>query len=212
MHPDILSILLNVAKDFISKLLVVDPKKRLDAKAALKHSFITKRCAPLTASPTVNQVSSRPVSVVNSPLTPSDVVFSEISGEESLFDARSIESLNSTYEEDDPVPPKNFERMDTAIGPSVTSVVPPSGPDRQTTAINIDEVVHKTAAISIKEEKLRILSYNLCIRPPFVKANSNDFKDARLQIFIDSHLANYDIVILQARLVFQSFRGLNVFL
>jgi len=30
------------AKDFISKLLVVDPKKRLTAKSAMKHNWITK--------------------------------------------------------------------------------------------------------------------------------------------------------------------------
>eukprot|EP00158_Paraphelidium_tribonemae_P007362 Partr_v1_DN28218_c0_g1_i1_m76471 putative calcium calmodulin-dependent protein kinase len=48
------------AKDFISKLLVVDPKKRYDTKKALRHSFIVKYCPEFVAQPPSANVITEP--------------------------------------------------------------------------------------------------------------------------------------------------------
>lgn len=45
--------------------------------------------------------------------------------------------------------------------------------------------------------KTNLLSLNLFLRPPFVYTNKLDYKDARLNYFIDNHIANYDIICLQ---------------
>ncbi len=44
--------------------------------------------------------------------------------------------------------------------------------------------------------KVNILSYNVFMRP-FVKTNHSDYKDARLEVFINEYLQNYDIICLQ---------------
>eukprot|EP00347_Sterkiella_histriomuscorum_P022181 403331390 len=52
------------------------------------------------------------------------------------------------------------------------------------------------AAISdhiIKRDTLKILSYNLYMRPPPVKTNESDFKDARLEEFVH-HFEDYDVI------------------
>lgn len=40
---------------------------------------------------------------------------------------------------------------------------------------------------------IKILSYNLFIRPPGIKNNSNDFKDHRLKLFLQE-VAKWDII------------------
>jgi serine/threonine protein kinase len=194
-----------LAKDFISKLLVVDPKRRMDAKAALKHPFITKRCPNLTTvPPSASTAATVSTPKSSSPISPLHEFYADLDADPSIFDARSIESLNSVSDDEDKPSVKSFERTDTVIGPATHA-----SSERQETAINMDALAKKTKeVVSIGEtasttttangnQTIRILSYNLCIRPPFIKANSNDFKDARLQNFMDNHLANYDIVMLQ---------------
>ena len=45
----------------------------------------------------------------------------------------------------------------------------------------------------LKRETIKILSYNLYMRPPPVKTNDSDHKDARLEEFV-MHLDDFDIV------------------
>jgi hypothetical protein len=52
----------------------------------------------------------------------------------------------------------------------------------------------------------RILSYNIFLRPPFIKNNASDHKDARLEQFCAEVLPNYDIVALQEMFRFGSSR------
>lgn len=73
---------------------------------------------------------------------------------------------------------------------------------------NVEEIelmkgAHDDAARGGDQEsfnELRLLSYNIFIRPPAPKFTHNvedDFKDQRLNSFIESYLNNYDIVCLQ---------------
>jgi endonuclease/exonuclease/phosphatase family metal-dependent hydrolase len=54
----------------------------------------------------------------------------------------------------------------------------------------------------IERDTIKILTYNIFMRPPLIKTNDNDWKDERLQEFI-SHINNYDIICLQE--MFDSF-------
>ncbi|KAJ1675230.1 hypothetical protein EV182_001676 [Spiromyces aspiralis] len=65
-----------------------------------------------------------------------------------------------------------------------------------------------TTASGPNEGKLRVrvLTQNMFIRPPGIKNNDNDFKDERLEYFIDEILPNYDIVCLQEMFEFGSNR------
>lgn len=48
----------------------------------------------------------------------------------------------------------------------------------------------------LDREDIRILSYNIFLRPPPIKNNDNDWKDERLDDFI-KQIYNYDIICLQ---------------
>lgn len=55
-------------------------------------------------------------------------------------------------------------------------------------------------------DKLRVLQYNIFLRPPgFSNPSPGDFKDSRLDLFISLVLPNYDLVLLE-----EAFEGLNV--
>ncbi|KAJ1902832.1 hypothetical protein LPJ81_003387, partial [Coemansia sp. IMI 209127] len=59
--------------------------------------------------------------------------------------------------------------------------------------------------------ELRILTQNMFMRPPLIKNNKSDWKDARLDYFIESILPNYDIVCLQEMFEFASSRRSRLF-
>ncbi|KAJ2010070.1 hypothetical protein IWW57_007065, partial [Coemansia sp. S610] len=54
--------------------------------------------------------------------------------------------------------------------------------------------------------RLRILTQNMFMRPPLIKTNKSDWKDERLDYFIDNILGNYDVVCLQEMFEFASSR------
>ncbi|CAI2170394.1 411_t:CDS:2 [Funneliformis geosporum] len=54
--------------------------------------------------------------------------------------------------------------------------------------------------------KARLLTYNLFLRPPLIKNNISDYKEARLEYFIDNVLDNYDIICLEEMFSFGSSR------
>lgn len=45
-----------------------------------------------------------------------------------------------------------------------------------------------------KKSRIRLLTYNIFIRPPFVTTNGNDHKSYRLSVFSNIHLKDYDII------------------
>ncbi|KAI8321076.1 Endonuclease/exonuclease/phosphatase [Martensiomyces pterosporus] len=56
------------------------------------------------------------------------------------------------------------------------------------------------------QPQLRILTQNMFMRPPLIKNNKSDWKDARLDYFIEHILPNYDVVCLQEMFEFASYR------
>ena len=50
---------------------------------------------------------------------------------------------------------------------------------------------------TFESEQVRVLSYNLMLRPPGIKNNHSDYKNARLAYFCEHILPNYDVVALQ---------------
>ncbi|KAJ2748168.1 hypothetical protein GGH94_003512 [Coemansia aciculifera] len=59
--------------------------------------------------------------------------------------------------------------------------------------------------------RLRILTQNMFMRPPLIKTNKSDWKDERLDYFIDHILDNYDVVCLQEMFEFASSRRSRLF-
>jgi endonuclease/exonuclease/phosphatase family metal-dependent hydrolase len=53
------------------------------------------------------------------------------------------------------------------------------------------------ASTSSLKAPLRVLTYNLYLRPPLINSNGNDWKDERLDEFILSVLPHYDVIALQ---------------
>ncbi|ELP88059.1 hypothetical protein EIN_221920 [Entamoeba invadens IP1] len=73
-------------------------------------------------------------------------------------------------------------------------------------AIFIFQCYHRNCFQKIREifihgdyssEKIRVLSYNLCLRAPLITNNGDDFKATRLELFIKNVIDNYDIILLQ---------------
>ncbi|KAJ2367712.1 hypothetical protein H4S01_002000 [Coemansia sp. RSA 2610] len=63
-----------------------------------------------------------------------------------------------------------------------------------------------TAPVYLASPKLRILTQNIFMRPPLIKNNKSDWKDARLDYLIEHILPNYDVVCLQEMFEFASSR------
>jgi endonuclease/exonuclease/phosphatase family metal-dependent hydrolase len=61
----------------------------------------------------------------------------------------------------------------------------------------------------LKRNEIRILNYNIFIRPPLIKNNEDDWKDERLDDFI-KEMHNYDIICLQEMFSSFSFRKLKL--
>ncbi|KAJ1871216.1 hypothetical protein H4R22_004055 [Coemansia sp. RSA 1290] len=60
--------------------------------------------------------------------------------------------------------------------------------------------------VYLSTSKLRILTQNIFERPPLIKNNKSDWKDARLDYLIEHILPNYDVVCLQEMFEFASSR------
>jgi len=56
---------------------------------------------------------------------------------------------------------------------------------------------HVKESAFVKRENIKVLTYNIFLRPPPVKNNENDFKNERLEEFIKLELKNFDIICLQ---------------
>ena len=57
-------------------------------------------------------------------------------------------------------------------------------------------MAEKHSCINLNFSEIKILTYNLFLRPPYVKTNENDYKNHRMKLFL-SVCHNYDIVCLQ---------------
>ncbi|KAJ1729996.1 hypothetical protein LPJ61_003252 [Coemansia biformis] len=64
------------------------------------------------------------------------------------------------------------------------------------------EPLRRTAGVA----KLRLLTQNMFMRPPPIRTNKSDWKDGRLDFFIEHILPNYDVVCLQEMFEFASSR------
>jgi sphingomyelin phosphodiesterase len=53
---------------------------------------------------------------------------------------------------------------------------------------------------------VKLLTYNIFLRPPLIKNNVDDFKNERLQEFMKSHLEKYDIICLQEMFNLANYR------
>ncbi len=48
-----------------------------------------------------------------------------------------------------------------------------------------------------RTNKVKLLTYNMFMRPPLIKTNSSDFKEDRLEEFVKKVLPEFDIICLQ---------------
>jgi endonuclease/exonuclease/phosphatase family metal-dependent hydrolase len=61
----------------------------------------------------------------------------------------------------------------------------------------------------VKRDSIRVLTYNIFIRPPLIKNNEDDWKDERLDDFI-KEMHNFDIICLQEMFSSFSFRKMKL--
>ncbi|KAJ2777164.1 hypothetical protein H4R18_005294 [Coemansia javaensis] len=61
-------------------------------------------------------------------------------------------------------------------------------------------------ALPAQGGRVRVLTQNMFMRPPLIKNNKSDWKDARLDFFIEHILPNYQVVCLQEMFEFASSR------
>jgi endonuclease/exonuclease/phosphatase family metal-dependent hydrolase len=59
-----------------------------------------------------------------------------------------------------------------------------------------DEYISQNKELLLERKEIRVLTYNLFLRPPPIKNNEDDWKDERLADFVNE-LQNYDVICLQ---------------
>jgi len=61
-------------------------------------------------------------------------------------------------------------------------------------ATQISNIVQENATQQHNFETVKVLTYNIFIRPPLIKNNKSDFKSQRLQLFTSDELGKWDII------------------
>jgi serine/threonine protein kinase len=177
------------AKNFIRHLLVLDPKARYTAQQALCHPFIVDHCGhtPPITLPSINtSVTSRDnrtgmLSPISTPGSQFSSIESVASRSQDSVSRRNQDSTSSQYTPRDSV---TTSWNNIAGSPSErASLVLRAGP-----------------------KKVKMLTYNIFLRPPGIKNNLSDHKNARHAAFGEQYLKNFDIVALQEMFSYGSSR------
>ena len=50
--------------------------------------------------------------------------------------------------------------------------------------------------MSANKDRIRLLTYNIFLRPPFIRNNADDYKNERFEDFLEQ-IDNYDVIALQ---------------
>jgi endonuclease/exonuclease/phosphatase family metal-dependent hydrolase len=184
------------AKNFIRHLLVLDPKARYTAQQALSHPFIVDHCGHTPPIPLANIVTAMPREMRNGNLTPVSAPGSQYSSVESVA-RRSQDSVSRRNQ--DSVSRRNQDSTSSQQTPrdSVT-----------TSWNNIAGSPSERASLVLRAgpKKVKMLTYNIFLRPPGIKNNLSDHKNARHAAFGEQYLKQYDIVALQEMFSYGSSR------
>jgi hypothetical protein len=65
--------------------------------------------------------------------------------------------------------------------------------------------------VSPNKGHIRLLTYNIFLRPPFIRNNADDYKNERFEEFLN-HLDNYDVIALQemfSLVIYRQFSKIN---
>jgi hypothetical protein len=68
-----------------------------------------------------------------------------------------------------------------------------------------------SGAVSPNKGHIRLLTYNIFLRPPFIRNNADDYKNERFEEFLN-HLDNYDVIALQemfSLVIYRQFSKIN---
>jgi len=79
-------------------------------------------------------------------------------------------------------------------------------PINSTDAVEISKLRASSSSPIPSPQNLRLLTYNIYLRPPLINSNGNDWKDERLDLFIQNVLPNYDLIALQEAFALGSSR------
>ncbi|KAJ3328305.1 hypothetical protein HDU76_010193 [Blyttiomyces sp. JEL0837] len=231
------------AKDFIRKLLVLDPRQRYDTKQALAHPFIVRHCGTAPAAPPrltaevrgdgapsssssqqPQQANKRekPAEKENQAPVASSSAKPDVAAEanatnlapvvkNNLIKSISVKNaLAAGVKDPEPRPLANKSEVDDsgnvrskdsvndsrekdASRLSTQSARTVTNSDSRPTSTTIKPGLRASTTFS----RVRILSYNIFLRPPGIKNNSSDYKNARLAYFCNTVLMSYDIICLQ---------------
>ncbi|KAI8610168.1 hypothetical protein BC830DRAFT_1246971 [Chytriomyces sp. MP71] len=210
------------AKDFVRTLLVLDPRQRYSAKQALAHPYIVKTCGvsiPTSSPGATGARGIRPLQ--NSDMFPgfliSDMIQQvggmRLGGPTTPPQLPNMAGCKSTTFQQTPIisASANIEQFKTPVVASLVQVGLVSearaaskeqnesgrnSVQSETTAVDSNSRP-ASSTIPPNHNHVRILSYNIFLRPPGIKSNSSDFKNARLNHFACNILPSYDVVCLQ---------------
>jgi serine/threonine protein kinase len=235
------------AKDFIRRMLVVDPRHRIDAPGALKHRFLAKyRPTEKELSQSVDEDLAYFSSIKDIPIpkvgnedkgTPEKVGrrASKAKGDDKKDDKglrkeaslakqrlsevkRAIRVTENQESVEIPIKPKVADEKDEkekettpekhkALEKRASSKEKQkeekekSGSGEVEVALAMEEGRRRSHAYrpSTADARvgLRVLSFNIFLRPPGVKNNTSDYKEARMAKFIETMLDKYDVIGLQ---------------
>lgn len=204
------------AKDFIRHLLVLDPRARYTAQQALKHPFIVKHCGvtELTAAmgaleiPDNNlapNVQKNLTKVMSNKNIKEEKCGTPLSEKKDIHDSGCVasnDSVNQSEKSENSSRRESKESKETSPNSSGKQINEQAISSRPVSALPSPI----TATLHSGPRTLNLLSYNIFLRPPGIKNNVSDYKDARLNIFGEYCLKNFDIVAFQELFAYGSSR------
>jgi len=202
------------AKNFIRHLLVLDPKVRYTAEQALAHPFIVDHCGRTSVSSV--SVRRELIPMIKAPVTVASAAQSSSSRPPTSPLPTPINTAAPKVHAPGPATPRSSDggrpigtEEDGSPYSSHDSVS--DNPKREgSVSASWNNIAAQSPRTSLVlkpgPKKVRMLTYNIFLRPPGIKNNLSDHKNARHAIFGENYLKSFDIVALQEMFSYGSSR------
>ncbi|KAL7748795.1 hypothetical protein RI367_005708 [Sorochytrium milnesiophthora] len=226
------------AKNFVSRMLVVDPARRITTKEALMHPFIVDNCAEAKAAKAMSELrlteakrkaesgsgaAARAVARIGSigssnggsastftkeasdpqlhPLRPKSA-HTEVEDSGIVASTQDVKATVTASESLAPAEHAHQQQRQHRSPHAATGGKPGHGKY----SITPPQAPLPMPIVRTETDTVRVLSYNIFMRPPGVKNNTSDYKNDRLSHFCDHHMSRYDLLCLQEMFAYGSGR------
>ncbi|KAI9208875.1 kinase-like domain-containing protein [Polychytrium aggregatum] len=214
------------AKDFIRHLLLVDTNRRYNARQALQHPYIVSNCGPtvfadeeparasssgpsnLEAASTQMEnmhIQPQPQTPKKEPVNLAPGITSNMSktGIKVSHEVQPPQAQPNTGAKQTDAPGRPIgdrsNMDDSACVTSNTSIATKTKEERISDSSRPSNTSESALHRVLRPGpcSIRLLTYNILLRPPGFKNNSSDYKNQRLGVFGEGIIHKYDIVTLQ---------------